>query len=279
MEYDDVIVHELQIKSYEDKDTVLFTRGFLNIGNRDGTQGFRVYISHDDIKNKILNSNMEGIEEEYKVGFSNIVLCLNAMYKTEQYNQTWERLLPENKKELKGIMGFLNEGMPTGKDKMLNRITKINRDALEILLDVNEDSCKNSFFKTIEGLDMYIDSSPFTLFCSVETMQDLARDYIYIKNLRNMTNHANDESIVSSEIHQYFEEYNYKTMEAITLKEIGDMLKESVDKIRVAITNNQVKYNNFAVENKQKMEEIQSALHQSKKTPEEILAFLLEDNK
>lgn len=271
--YDEKVLPELQIKSYEDPDTVLFTRGFLSIGNQDGMQGFKSYISQEDIKNKILNSDDTGIVKEYKIGISNIILCLNAMYKLGQYNSEWEKFLPENKKKLKEIMVIFKDCIPTGKDKMLNRITKMNKDGLEILLETKMvENYRNVFIKTIEGLELYIASSPFQLSCSVEMIQELSRDYLYIKNLRNMTNHASDENVTNKEMHRYFEEYNYINMEEITLKDIGEVLKEAVAKIRSAIP----LQDNLTLEVNQKMTEIQSAILKSNKTVEEVLTFLLE---
>jgi len=82
---------------------------------------------------------------------------------------------------------------------------------------------------TLEYLDEVLPYSYFNAVCSVSQLRDILMDYLYIRMLRNMINHANDQSTQSqSQLMDYLSDYRYKRLDSVTAKDIKEALNQGL---------------------------------------------------
>lgn len=88
--------------------------------------------------------------------------------------------------------------------------------------------------RSIRNLETLLPNSGFTLLCSVAQMQDILRDYLYIKALRNMTNHAHHEtSPGQQDVEEYLcGECGYKPLSQITLEDIRSAIYQGLEHMK-----------------------------------------------
>ncbi len=88
--------------------------------------------------------------------------------------------------------------------------------------------------RSIRNLETLLPNSGFTLHCPVTQMQDILRDYLYIKALRNMTNHAHHEtSPGQSDVEEYLcGECGYKPLNQITLEDIRSAIYQGLEHMK-----------------------------------------------
>lgn len=90
---------------------------------------------------------------------------------------------------------------------------------------------------TIEELgDLLYDSRcTFVAHCPAEALSQICMDYLYIQDLRNMTNHANESSNeADSSLAEYLYQKGYPRLNHITLEEIYTVLYNAVDHLETA---------------------------------------------
>ena len=77
-----------------------------------------------------------------------------------------------------------------------------------------------------------IENSGYKLKCTIEQIQVICRDYLYIKLLRNMVNHSN---VVSSQedIVEYLKEKGYMSPETITIDGIKKIMESALRHIEL----------------------------------------------
>lgn len=85
---------------------------------------------------------------------------------------------------------------------------------------------------TIENMEEAIENSGYKLKCTIEQIQAICRDYLYIKLLRNMVNHSN---VVSSQedIVEYLKEKGYMSPETITIDGIKEIMESALRHIEL----------------------------------------------
>ena len=65
-------------------------------------------------------------------------------------------------------------------------------------------------------------------------MQELLSDYLYIKIwIRNMVNHASEESENKQDLINYFDVKGYNTKESLTTSEIKQILMNALKKLEI----------------------------------------------
>ena len=99
-------------------------------------------------------------------------------------------------------------------------------------------SCRTSryapcpYAKTIECLSEALDGTPYGLNRSEYEMQEILRDYIYLKMVRNMINHANDQNIKERKSQEdYLNGYGYPPVDQISLGDIRRVLTTAVHRL------------------------------------------------
>lgn len=69
----------------------------------------------------------------------------------------------------------------------------------------------------------------FVVRCSIDQLRDIIMDYQYIRMLRNMINHANDQGTESQrELMDYLSKFNYKRLDEVRAKDIKKALERGL---------------------------------------------------
>ena len=89
---------------------------------------------------------------------------------------------------------------------------------------------------TIENLETCFPSAPFELKpgYKIHKLQNIARDYLYIKLLRNMINHAQTTGTESTEqAVEYLKRYGYRSPDAVDLKTLRTVMENALNNLKV----------------------------------------------
>lgn len=96
-----------------------------------------------------------------------------------------------------------------------------------------EERWRATVLLTLEHFDELLLRSNFTTSGSTDRLCAIARDYLYIRTLRNMINHANDQTIgFQKELNEYFREYNYPPLEGASSSAITSVLRKALDHLK-----------------------------------------------
>ncbi len=121
-------------------------------------------------------------------------------------------------------------------------LSQISTTRLTSLLQVSYiSSFENIKFNTIESLPSVIAAQKnYTLLVPAKQMQEIMRDYLYIKNcLRNVLNHASDQQEIPEEDQNYYAAHGYPVYDssdpssALTLKEIIRVLETALAHLKL----------------------------------------------
>lgn len=86
---------------------------------------------------------------------------------------------------------------------------------------------------TLEHLDELLPRSYFIVRCSVDKLRTIATDYLYIRALRNMTNHANDQATESQkQIEEYLVYCGYKRLDQVTAKDVSRTILKALEHLQ-----------------------------------------------
>lgn len=86
---------------------------------------------------------------------------------------------------------------------------------------------------TMEHFEELLPNSYFIPKCPVPQLRDIAMDYLYIRALRNMINHANERETESqTQLMDYLSGYGYKRLEEVTAEDIRRTLLNSLEHLR-----------------------------------------------
>ena len=89
------------------------------------------------------------------------------------------------------------------------------------------------YVDTIENMENMLISSGYRLRCPVSQMQQICRDYLYIKTARNMMNHANDSATQDQqELVDYLTEYGYAALEDMSAETLYQAILQGVENLR-----------------------------------------------
>lgn len=125
----------------------------------------------------------------------------------------------------------LNVTPPETPYKLINCISNYPADYLWVLLDkeVSDEEPINYYIQTIEHLEGLLPGSGYKNKCSIEQLRAVLQDYLYIKALRNMTNHANHQGTSDqNDLMEHLVPYGYKPLEEVTLQDLKDILNTAL---------------------------------------------------
>lgn len=239
-------------KAYEDQYYADFYRGFLALSDTRGflTSGetgvneFREFCKNnaENIEKYCRYKNKDVIPEKYRAAVDNICIIAEHAYRGGRYNSRWVKEVEEIKPLLAND-GFCTTDGNTRKnvEKFINHISCINEKLIYILLeksdsvlnalnDKNNGEWEDTQIKTIENMSKLIKGSDYELKISVEEMQDICRDYLYIKTVRNMINHANDET-TSKECKKYLKDKEYPDIDSVSTDELKEIIRRALKRL------------------------------------------------
>ena len=90
---------------------------------------------------------------------------------------------------------------------------------------------------TVTTMEHFEELLPYSYFipkCPVPQLRTIAMDYLYIRVLRNMINHANERETESQkQIMDYLSDYRYKRLEEVTAEDVKRTLMNGLDHLRL----------------------------------------------
>lgn len=100
------------------------------------------------------------------------------------------------------------------------------------IVDVHDNSV-HSYVETLKNLDKVVKDSDYRVVCSLDQMRMICMDYLYIKMLRNMTNHANSEGTEEQEeLLDYLESFGYAPINKISSEAMRQAILDGLDHLR-----------------------------------------------
>lgn len=227
------------VQEYEDPSAVLFTRGLLMLSASSADaevavntpQRLKNYARENAaaIVRKAKTNTWRGapVPEELQVGVENLVVLVRAVYGDGAFNYTWPAALPKGKQHLQILAERLNDAHPQDPYRMLNHVSTFSEEHMQALLEQQPEDGEsvNYHVQTIQYLERLLPGSGYEPRCSVEQLQAILQDYLYIKALRNMTNHANHEGTsTQNSLMEYLAPLGYKPLEEVSLADLKDTL-------------------------------------------------------
>ncbi len=235
-------------RSYEDPSAVLFLRGFLMLSEQyqpprqasDPADRLKAYVKEhaQEIIDCAKGSGNLSLPEELETGVRNLMLVMRLAYLDNGgvYDPHWAGALPANKAhlwDLRAQIDFLPANSVQG---MLNKLSVFPKSLIDILLErepASEQETPNYHVLTLQHLEELLPRSGYTAKCSLDRLAVIARDYLYIKALRNITNHANDDITEEQEpLIRYLSECGYKYPRDVTLSDLKETILQSLDHLR-----------------------------------------------
>lgn len=230
-------------QEYEDENVAQFLKGFLMLASHgtgpasDGVQRLREYVpTHGREIIKISRGEALPVPEGLERAVENLALIVRLAYPDGgNFCETWPDQLPPGKEALAQLSHFPNWAYsPQG---MLNNVGVFKRAYLELLLE--EDAApaipegKGTYLSTLRHLEQLLPGSGYQVLCPMDQMETIVRDYLYIKSLRNLANHANDTGGANQlAIMEELGPYGYPPLETVTLKQIGQIILSALDHLR-----------------------------------------------
>lgn len=232
---------------HEDENAAVFVKGFLKLAEKKSIQKkFQNYLkTHNEVIVSYSKRNKIGLpkNDELYTGVENVVRFIRHFYfetKHDFSEKGFEKL--GNKYPVfknKEIKNYFSTDKKQGKNaqKMINLISNDEK-IQSIFLQVKAAKEKNTYAETLENLEKWLPDSGYTIHCSLEQMRRIAKDYLYIKQLRNIANHANSDSNTddSAELMDYLcgEADYYQKPEKTNIKQISDVILKGIAHIEEA---------------------------------------------
>lgn len=243
LRWDENFAPAIPRQEYEDPDAVQFLKGFLMLSASrpiaepalDQTAALRNYVpAHTEEILRATQGKCADIPPEFGGAVENLVLILNLAYPYGgSYHEDWTERLPPGKEFLAPLGEFKNKAAsPEG---MLRNVGVYKREYLERLLEQNAgvEPIRADYVSTLQHLEELLPGSGYEVLCPMEQIKTIARDYLYIKALRNLANHANDTGTSSQKrLMDYLGPYGYHPLETVTLKQMRQAILDGLDHLR-----------------------------------------------
>lgn len=226
---------------HEDENAVVFVKGFLKLAEpekKEMRNKFQSYLKENssEIASWCFEKRITLPEnDELYTGVENVVRFIRYFYSETGRKQDFTEM---NFKKLgnkypvfkrKEIKKHFCEPSTWGgnAEKMINNISGAPKEVRNIFLQL-----KNTYVETLENLENLLTDSGYTIHCFLEQMRRIAKDYLYIKQLRNIANHANSDSNTddSAELMDYLcgEADYYQKPENTNMKQISDVILKGI---------------------------------------------------
>ena len=86
----------------------------------------------------------------------------------------------------------------------------------------------DTYITTLRNLQDCMKDSPYTTAYSIQQLHQIALDYLFLKDVRNMTNHANAE-VIAKDCHlKYYAENKYPDMNHINMKQLKQFIQDAI---------------------------------------------------
>lgn len=243
---------DLNKQEYEDGNAVLFVRGFLNMAQENRTlKSFVNFLKKSENQSNMISyikmhSDMKHFstkdicqDPQIEVGVQNTMRFLRFFYWEHDEADAWT--IGQFKKKYKELASIdviewikdKNKNWPKDMNKMINMLTTAGNAVWSTFLGISEGGdYKDKVVLTLENMEKLLPNSDYCLQCSYLKMKRIAKDYVYVKQLRNMANHANEEALgEGGELLEYLYKDGYQNLRDTNVKQISEMIKECIKHI------------------------------------------------
>ena len=247
-------VENVSKKEYESQAAVQFLRGFLMLSDRPSPEEVHcanlreqlweyVRYNGEEILRRILGETAGAPPVEIAAGVDNLVLVARLAYPNNRFNPSWADGLPPEKAGLRGLEGRLNHNTPGKVRGFVNHARTFGPDDFNVLLELEEVSTGSNgsgsyiqrYIRTLSNLPELLPGSGYEAACSPERLAQVSRDYLYIKALRNMANHANDHPTGGQDVlMNYLAENGYAHPASLSLSGIKTAILSALEHLQEA---------------------------------------------
>lgn len=235
----------VRCKEYEDpaavwvKNCLLFARRSDDSQIAGPVQALQNLLYRNKDKAYVLSSCLNNPKyQEIRTGLENVQLIIELADLDGNYNARWTSLLPSNKQRLIALMDIMKGKVTTR--SFLSGIceSKKAKDLICCLLelDPNQTPTPNFYARTLRHLEKLLQFSGRMEGVqfrkeAIEKFQTIARDYLYMKMLRNLANHANDEETSDqTELMEYLCEFGYVRLEEVSSRDVKEALLAAMER-------------------------------------------------
>ena len=249
-------VKNVSKKEYENQAAVQFLRDFLTLSDRPSPKEARAANLRNQLHEYVVYRKEEILQwiwnqtnqttlappAEIAAGVENLVLVARLAYPNGHFNASWADGLPPEKARLRELEERFERNAPGRVRGFINHVRTFSRNELDCLLEedipagsTGSGSHIQSYIRTLRDLPELLPGSGYEAACSFEQLAQISRDYLYIKALRNMANHANDKPTDDQdELMSYLMEYGYTHPAGASLSDIKDAILAALDNLHEA---------------------------------------------
>lgn len=101
-----------------------------------------------------------------------------------------------------------------------------------LMLSKDDEEYKDIRIRTLKNLKYYMTGSSYTTAYNVNQLHQIALDYLFLKDVRNMTNHANIESKATEDRLNYYEKNGYPDINNMSMKKLKEFIEEAVEHLK-----------------------------------------------
>ena len=227
-------------KDYEDEFEVQFRKGFLMLSQDDrsipGSLRSWLRASQTQLISAAYGGPAVHPPDNLAPAVDNLLEILRlACPNNGAYNPSW--ISKAAKAHRRGGIQKLQDlygSLPTvnSAKELIQQVSNLQDRTLRILLS---DVPARYQILTIQNLQSLVEhSSGYIVKCSYEQMANISRDYLYIKTLRNLANHASEETNQMQNLLSGYltGQFGYVDPKKASLKDIGDAIGKALDHLK-----------------------------------------------
>jgi len=231
-------------KEYEKEESVVFVKGFLKQAcyaeseENSPVKALRDFINTrtNDLFAYVYENKNCDLRDNIRQGARNLKSVILAAYpeKNGKYHQDWAARIPP---ETDFLTKMNDQNWGSSLNKAYGMLQKgMNDMNLCLLLE------SSAYAITLDHLEKMLTESGYIVRCPISTIEAISRDYLYIKTLRNMTNHANSEETTDQELlMRYLSRYGYKPLAEVMTADLKQAIMQGLVRLRKLISEEEKK--------------------------------------
>ena len=174
---------------------------------------------------------IEFLDEKIQKALERFFILKNTVYTETNERRPQEEIL-KNLEEFPEFIPVLEKITARKKETFLNKIMT-KKKCLEVIQGYPILEMKGKKARTIEYLEYALSvQDDYHLLVPTDTMQNIMRDFIYIRWLRNSFNHASDKNNMVPDEKQYLENYGYSVKLNVSLEDTTKMIRNALTHLK-----------------------------------------------
>lgn len=223
-------LEKIKVKDYEDIYCKWFYSNFMGLYNCESNSY--------KFRGMLLKDKQNNLDENCSEGFKNLKVIEDILnhVSINNLNELKMFFVRKNKVELYNLLEHLIKKNKCKNYSDILQAIKKDQKYCDLLLHPTSDIekfCKNYLInakiKTIENVFKYNNKYKYN---KLYDIQNIMRDYLLIKLIRNKINHASDMETLNKDYISYFEENGYKISIDIKIEEVIKILNNAVNRLK-----------------------------------------------